>query len=190
MANELGFTTEVTMHHLFFEPDKCSTAEYKVNPPLRNAAVREKLYSSFIKGKISMFGSDHAPHTISDKSKDFDSAPSGIPGVETTIPIAMNMVRKNIISLDQAVSMGAGTPAFSFGMKKGKIEEGYDADIAVFDVRKFTNINVKKLHSKAGYSPYDGWEAVFPEMVIVRGEIQIKDGEFCGDRIGRDAYGI
>jgi dihydroorotase len=189
IANDLGFTTEVTIHHLFFEPDKFSSSEYKVNPPIRNAAVRDELYRSFIEGRISMFGSDHAPHTISDKSRDFDSAPSGIPGVETTIPIVMNMVRKNTIPLAQAVSMGSETPAASFGMMKGRIEEGYDADISVFDVRDFTAINTRKLHSKAGHSPYDGWEAVFPDLVMVRGDIQIENGEFCGDKIGRDAYG-
>ena len=189
MANELGFTTEVTLHHLFFEPDKFSSSEYKVNPPIRNSAVRDKLYRSFIDGRISMFGSDHAPHTISDKSQDFDSAPSGIPGVETTIPIVMNMIRKNTISLAQAVSMGSETPASSFGIKKGKIEEGYDADLSVFDMRNYTNVSVRKLHSKAGHSPFDGWEAVFPELVMVRGQIQIEGGEFCGDRIGKDKYG-
>jgi len=189
MANDLGFSSEVTLHHLFFDVDKFSSAEYKVNPPIRNAAEREKLYKAFINGKISMFGSDHAPHTMTDKSKDFDSAPSGIPGVETTIPIVMNMVRKNTIPLSQAVSMGSEVPAASFGMKKGRIEEGYDADLSVFDMREFTNIELKKLHSKAGHSPYVGWEAVFPAMVMVRGEIQIEGGEFCGDRIGRDVYG-
>ncbi|MCL2032844.1 MAG: dihydroorotase [Methanomassiliicoccaceae archaeon] len=189
MANELGFTTEVALHHLFFEHDKFSSSEYKVNPPIRSAAVRDKLYKAFLDGKISMFGSDHAPHTVSDKSSDFDSAPSGIPGVETTIPIVMNMVRKNIISLAQGVSMGSEVPAASFGMRKGRIEEGYDADLSVFDMRNFTCIDVRKLHSKAGHSPYGGWEAVFPETVMVGGEIQIKDGEFCGDRIGKDIYG-
>jgi len=188
-ANDLGFTTEVTMHHLFFDADKYSSSEYKVNPPIRNTAVRDNLYKSFIEGKISMFGSDHAPHTLSDKSHDFDSAPSGIPGVETTIPIVMNMVRNNIIPLAQAVSMGSETPAAAFGMKKGRIEEGFDADISVFDTRNHTKINVRKLHSKAGHSPYDGWDAVFPEIVMVRGDIQIDGGEFCGDKIGKDAYG-
>jgi dihydroorotase len=189
MANELGFTTEVTLHHLFFEPDKFSSSEYKVNPPIRNIPVRDKLYKSFIDGKISMFGSDHAPHTQSEKSQDFDSAPSGIPGVETTIPIVMNMVKKNTIPLSQAVLMGSETPALSIGMKKGKIQEGYDADLSVFDVRQSTNINIRKLHSKAGHTPYEGWEAVFPEMVVLRGNIQIDGGEFCGDKIGEDAYG-
>jgi dihydroorotase len=189
LANDLGFTTEVTLHHLFFEPVRFSSSEFKVNPPIRNTEERDKLYRSFIAGKISMFGSDHAPHTLSDKSQDFDSAPSGIPGIETTIPIVMNMVRKNTIPLAQAVSMGSETPAASFGMKKGKIEEGYDADLSVFDLRKFTTISVRKLHSKAGHTPYDGWEAVFPELVVSRGEVQIEDGEFCGDKTGRDIYG-
>ncbi|MCL2509489.1 MAG: dihydroorotase, partial [Methanomassiliicoccaceae archaeon] len=174
LANDLGFTTEVTLHHLFFEPVRFSSSEFKVNPPIRNTEERDKLYRSFIGGKISMFGSDHAPHTLSDKSQDFDSAPSGIPGIETTIPIVMNMVRKNTIPLAQAVSMGSETPAASFGMKKGKIEEGYDADLSVFDLRKFTTISVRKLHSKAGHTPYDGWEAVFPELVVSRGEVQIE----------------
>ncbi|MDR2698135.1 MAG: dihydroorotase family protein [Candidatus Methanoplasma sp.] len=189
LANDLGFTTEVTLHHLFFEPEKFSTSEYKVNPPIRSASVRDGLYKAFIGGKVSMFGSDHAPHTISDKSQDFDSAPSGIPGVETTIPIVMNMVRKNIVPLPQAVSMGSEAPAASFGMRKGRIEEGYDADLSVFDLRNVTAVDIRKLHSKAGHSPYDGWEAVFPEIVMVRGEIQIDGGEFCGDKIGKDVYG-
>jgi len=189
LAGELGFTTEVTMHHLFFEADKFSSSEYKVNPPIRNSAVRDKLYRSFINGKISMFGSDHAPHTLSDKSKDFDEAPSGIPGVETTIPMVMNMVRNNTITLKQAVSMGSETPAAAFGMRKGRIEEGCDADLSVFDTRNFAKINVRKLHSKAGHSPYEGWEAVFPDIVMVRGEVQIEGGEFCGEKVGKDAYG-
>lgn len=189
MANELGFTTEVTLHHLFFEPDRFSSAEYKVNPPIRNIAVRDQLYKIFLEGKISMFGSDHAPHTSSEKAQDFDSAPSGIPGVETTVPVIMNMVRKEQISLSQAVTMGSENPASLFNMNKGRIAEGYDADLSVFDIRDFTTVDIRKLHSKAGHSPYDGWEAVFPEMVMVRGDIQMEGGEFCGDRVGEDICG-
>ncbi len=189
LANELGFTTEVTLHHLFFEADKQTTAEYKVNPPIRDKATKDALYKMFVEGRISMFGTDHAPHTLSDKSQNFDSAPSGIPGVETSMPIVMNMVRQKKIPLAQAVRMGSETPAASFGMNKGRIAEGYDADLSIFDIRKFSEINVRKLHSKAGYSPYEGWEAVFPELVIVRGEVQISEGEFCGDRIGEDICG-
>jgi dihydroorotase, multifunctional complex type len=189
MASDLGFTTEVTLHHLFIDPDKNPGAEYKVNPPLREAKTRELLMKAFLDGKITMFGTDHAPHTISEKAQDFDTAPSGIPGVETTMPIVMNMVRKGIIPLTQAVRMAAEAPAQAFGMNKGRIAVGADADLSVFDLRKVSEIDVKRLHSKAGYSPYSGWEAIFPDMVTVRGDMQIKDGEFCGDRTGKDICG-
>jgi dihydroorotase, multifunctional complex type len=189
MASELGFTTEVTLHHLFFDPDKNPGAEYKVNPPLRETAAREMLMRSFLDEKITMFGSDHAPHTVSEKAQEFDSAPSGIPGVETSMPIVMDMVRRNAIPLAQAMRMGSEAPARAFGLNKGSISTGKDADLSVFDMRNVTKISAKRLHSKAGYSPYDGFDAVFPEIVIVRGDIQIKDGEFCGDRIGEDVCG-
>ena len=189
MASELGFTTEVTMHHLLFDPDKNPGAEYKVNPPLREASAREMLMKIFLENKITMFGTDHAPHTVSEKAQEFDSAPSGIPGVETSMPIVMDMVRKNTIPLAQAVRMGSQAPAQAFGLNKGSIEVGKDADLSIFDMHNVTKIDTRKLHSKAGYSPYEGFDAVFPDMVVVRGDIQIKDGEFCGDKIGEDVCG-
>ena len=66
---------------------------------------------------------------------------------------------------------------------------GYDADFAIFDMSKQTAINADRLHSRAGYSPYEGREAIFPDEVFVRGERQIENGEFCGDNIGEDIRG-
>lgn len=189
LASSYGFTTEVTLHHLLFDVERHTTAEYKVNPPIRDPGTRDKLWRAFLDGKATMIGTDHAPHTISEKSQDFDSAPGGIPGVETTMPILMSMVKKEMIPLTQVVSMGAENPAKAFGVRKGMIAVGYDADFAIFDLRKTTKIEVRKLHSKAGHSPYDGMEAIFPDTVIIRGEIQVQDGEFCGDRIGEDIFG-
>ena len=189
LASECGFTTEVTLHHLFLDPDKNPGANYKVNPPLRETATREGLMKIFNEGSITMFGTDHAPHTPEDKAREFDVAPGGIPGVETSMPIVMNMVRKEQIPLSRAVSMGAFAPAQAFDMNKGRIEVGMDADLTIFDMHNVSKIDERKLHSKAGYSPYDGWEAIFPEMVMVRGDIQIKDGEFCGHRVGEDICG-
>lgn len=188
-ASELGFTTEVTLHHLFFDADRNSGGEFKVNPPIRDSASRDALWKVFTEGRATMFGSDHAPHTVSEKTQDYDSAPGGIPGVETTMPIVMNLVRKNMISMKQAVSMGAENPAAVFGMHKGRIEVGRDADLTVFDLRKVSKIDVRKLRSKAGHSPYGDWEAIFPDTVLIRGQIQVQDGEFCGDHIGEDICG-
>jgi len=189
-ASSYGFTTEVTLHHLLFDTVRHTGAEYKVNPPIRDPVTRERLWNAFVHGKASMFGSDHAPHTSSEKAEDFDIAPGGVPGVETTMPIVMDMVRRDIIPLKRAVSMGSENPAAAFGIRsKGRIAVGYDADLSVFDLRRHAGIDVKRLHSKCGHSPYGGMTAIFPDTVIIRGGIQVQDGEFCGDRIGEDIIG-
>lgn len=189
MARSAGFTTEVTLHHMMFDVDRCPGAEYKVNPPIRDIECRDRLFRRFTAWDIDMIGTDHAPHTVDEKSMEFDSAPGGIPGVETTMPILMNMVRRDIIPLKQAVSMGARDPCDAFGVMKGRIEAGYDADFAIFDMRNSSVIDVSRLHSKCGHSPYGGMEAVFPDTVIIRGEVQVQDGEFCGERKGVDICG-
>ena len=186
LASSFGFTTEVTPHHLFFCAEDQTNAFTKVNPPLRNRAVRDALYKAFMEGKATMFGTDHAPHTIIEKSQDYASAPGGIPGVETNVPMFMSMVKHNMFPLSQLVKMGAEMPASTFSVPKGKIAVGYDADLVAFDMYKEVPINPDRLHSKAGYTPYEGRNAIFPDTVIIRGKVQVTDGEFCGSSIGKD----
>ena len=189
LASSYGFTTEVTAHHLFFCAEDQTDAFTKVNPPLRNRAVRDSLYKAFMEGKATMFGSDHAPHTMVEKSQDYDSAPGGVPGVETTVPMFMAMVKQNLFPLGSLAKMGAEKPAETFGVPKGRIAVGYDADLVAFDMRDMKAINADRLHSRAGYTPYEGRNAIFPDTVIIRGEVQVTDGEFCGSNIGRDICG-
>lgn len=189
LASSLGFTTEVTMNHLFLCAEDSKTAYTKVNPPLRNRAVRDALYKAFADGKVTMFGSDHAPHAITEKEQDYQSAPSGIPTVETDVPIWMSAVKHNNIPLSLIVKMGAEMPAKRFGINKGKIAVGYDADLIAFDMRNEETINVNRLHSRSGYTPYEGMGAIFPDTVIIRGELQVDDGEYCGSTVGRDICG-
>ncbi|MCL1983813.1 MAG: amidohydrolase family protein, partial [Methanomassiliicoccaceae archaeon] len=186
LAASYGFSTEVTMHHLFFADTFSESAEFKVNPPLRDPNTRDGLFREFMNDRITMFGTDHAPHTVDEKRKDYDDAPSGIPGVETYVPIMMDLVKKGKMPLGRLVRMASSAPAAAFGINKGIIEEGRDADLAIFDMRRTRTIRTKDLHSKAGYTVYEGWDAVFPDIVMVRGNIQIKDGELCGDPIGED----
>lgn len=186
MASSCGFTTEVTLHHMMFAADSVQGAEYKVNPPIRDLATRDGLCRTVLAGGISMFGSDHAPHTQMEKSDEYCTAPGGMTGVETTIPILMDWFRKGRFPLNLLVAMGAENPAKTFGIDKGRIEVGLDADFSVFDIHSSRRISADDLHSKAGHTAYEGMEAVFPEMVIVRGNIQIQDGEYCGEPIGED----
>ncbi|MBP5203662.1 MAG: dihydroorotase [Candidatus Methanomethylophilaceae archaeon] len=188
-ARSAGFTTEVTLHHLLFDVDRCPGAEYKVNPPIRDPPTREALHRRFVAGDIAMLGSDHAPHTVEEKARGFKEAPGGIPGVETTVPMVMEMVRSGEIPLSMAVKMGAEVPAEAFSIRKGRIAEGYDADLCVFDLRSSSEIDVGRLHSRCGHSPYGGFRAVFPDTVIIRGEVQVDGGEFCGERLGCDVCG-
>jgi dihydroorotase len=187
LARAAGFTAEVTAHHLLFNSE-AEGAEYKVNPPLRNEDIREALFAAFREGKISMIGSDHAPHTEEEKAE-YSAAPSGISGVETTVPMMMNLFRKGMIPLEMLVNMGSRTPAQTFGIRKGKIEKGYDADLSVFDLRNVKTIDADRLHSKNPSTVYNGMEAIFPETVILRGNIQIDGGEFCGEEQGEDVVG-
>lgn len=189
IAKAAGFTTEVTLHHMMFDVDRNPSAYYKTNPPVRDKQSKDALYERFLDGGFTMFGTDHAPHTIEDKEQEFDAAPGGIPGVETTMPIVMNMVRNGTIPLSQAMSMGSENPNAAFGVRKGRIATGYDADLCIFDLRMSRTIELSRLHSRCGHSPYVGWEAVFPDTVLIRGEVQVKDGEFCGERLGEDICG-
>ncbi len=186
MASAAGFSTEVTMHHLLLDTQKMTDAFGKVNPPLRTKDQRLALFEEFLKGTIKMFGSDHAPHTVDEKEKEFGEAPGGIPGVETTIPMAMRMAAAGTLSLQQVADMGSANAAGWFRLNKGSIEPGKDADFAIFDMRKICRIEVPRLHSKCGWSPFAGMEAVFPDTVIIGGNVAVEDGEPIGDPVGRD----
>ncbi len=188
-ASDLGFTTEVTMHHLMFDASANTTAFYKTNPPIRDRATRDALYQAFLDGRITMFGTDHAPHTYEEKTQEFDAAPGGIPGVETCMPMAMEMARAGEIPLSLAVRMGAEAPCTRFSVEKGRIAVGYDADLSFFDMRKVAEIDIGKLHTKAGFNPYHGRRAIFPDTVIIRGQVQVKEGELCGEPLGQDIRG-
>ncbi len=186
MAVRAGMSTEVACHHMMLDIGCGLAGRGKVNPPLRQPAARTALYSAVTSGKATMMGSDHAPHTIEEKAEEFDICPSGVPGVETSFPLMMAAVKRNEMPLTELVRMACDAPARRFGIPKGRIEEGMLADLAVYDPREVTVIDGGELHSRCGWSPYEGMEAIFPQTVIMAGEIQLKGGELCGERKGRN----
>ncbi|MGE4274470.1 MAG: dihydroorotase family protein [Candidatus Methanomethylophilaceae archaeon] len=188
MAHSLGFSTEVTAHHLFLNAGNDLGTHGKVNPPLRESATQEALLSAFRDGQVDMLGSDHAPHTLTDKEQEFHSAPAGIPGVETTVPMFMAMVKRGKMPLSELVRMACETPARRFGLNKGMIEEGYDADLVAFDGRRLRSIESHHLHGKSGWTPFEGREALFADTIILGGELQLSKGDLCGEPIGRDMF--
>lgn len=169
----------MTPHHLLFELEKLPTNStwYKVNPPIRTRLDRETLWHSMITGNLDVIESDHAPHTIEEKQSDFAQAPSGVPGVETLYPIFLALVQQNRLTFQRLIRLVSEKPAELMHLPKGKIEVGRDADLLVVDMRNILPITADALHSKSGWTPFEGWPAIFPNTVFLRGEKLIADHE-------------
>jgi dihydroorotase len=179
---------EVTPHHLFlslemFEPDD---AHGKVNPPLRSESVRRDLFSCW--DQIDVIGSDHAPHTRREKAMGFDAAPSGIPGVETMIPLLMGWVHEKKISIPDVISKTSVRPSEILGIRPAGFSPGDRADFAVYP-NELTQITAESLHSAAGWSPYEGMYAVFPELTILGGMVVFDAGDFFRPDLSYDRNG-
>ncbi len=190
LKKKSGQTAEVTPSHLFLtmDSDLENLAYAKVNPPVRTKRDRDALWGALRDGRIDMVSSDHAPHTIAEK-EEFETSPSGIPGVETALPLILASVKKGLITFERAVEVLIEAPARRFCPQKGSIEEGKDADLIVVDMKDIREIRADELHSKAGWTPFEGMDAVFPQDVYVRGGIVIKNGNFEGERgFGRNPW--
>jgi len=170
------FTCEVAPHHLFL-----STRDWerlrsfgKMNPPLRGSHSIKALVNGINDGTIDMVASDHAPHLESEKDVDIRAAPSGVPGVETLMPLMLAAVRKNILPLSRMIMLTSWNPAKAFGLdckSKGRLEVGFDADLIIVNPRELRPIKAEFLHSKAGWTPFEGMDGVFPEYTLSRGEV-------------------
>jgi dihydroorotase len=181
----LGITSEVTPHHMLLSVESDLKAFGKVNPPLRRKKDNEALREAFFDGTIDIMASDHAPHTESEKERDFASAPAGIPGVETGIPMMLAFVKRDLMSLERLVDATSRNAARIFGLNKGAVGLGYDGDLVVFDMKKVAKVESEKLHSKCGWTPFDGREAIFPEAVFLGGELIVEEGNLVSERKGK-----
>jgi len=180
---EAGFTCEVAPHHLFLEhKDWARLGTFgKMNPPLRKRCMQH-LWNALNDGTIDIMASDHAPHTEEEKRAGIWDAPAGVPGVETMLPLMLHAVKQNLIPLARVIEAMSAKPAQVFGLDdKGQIREGYDADLVLVDTSNVREITVDQLHSKAGWTPFEGREGIFPELVLSRGEV-VYDGEIAGKK--------
>jgi dihydroorotase len=183
VAADAGMSTEVTPHHLLLsreDADDLGTFG-RMNPPLRSEERREALYERVVDGTVDMIATDHAPHTTAEKETDLWDAPSGVPGVETMLPLLLAEVRNGELSLERVQNLVATNPAERFGLAdKGRVEVGYDADLTLVDLDGVEEIRAGALHTNCDWTPFEGHEAVFPELTVVDGGI-VYDGR-AGDR--------
>lgn len=179
-------TFETTPHHMLLDSSMELGAWGKVNPPLRRRADREALFAAFCRGEVPMLATDHAPHATDEKEKGFGEAPSGLPGVETGYSMMLALVKKGFLSLETLIKAAAYTPAQTFGLNKGEIAQGRDADLVVIDPRELRVIRGKDMHGKCGWTPFEGKEALFPQAVFVRGKLVMNEGSIVVDLTGRE----
>ena len=174
-----NITCGVTPHHLLLSAEKNMGSQtfYKVNPPLRSSFDKESLFNAARNGNIDVIESDHAPHTKEEKDTEFEGAPSGLPGVETMLPIFLYLAKKEKISYQRVISLLCRRPAEILDVPKGKIEIGSDADFIIIDLKDEKKIKADSLHSKCGWTPFEDWPAIFPSHVFIRGEKLIEDSE-------------
>ncbi|MDY6775516.1 MAG: dihydroorotase [Halobacteria archaeon] len=170
-VSSTSHTCEVTPHHLFLSRDDLDQLGTfgRMNPPLRTEEARQTLWD--MTDTFDLIASDHAPHTVDEKNAPITQAPSGVPGVETLLPLVLGAVVEDKLSLSRAVELTSTNPAEVFGFdSKGGIEVGNDADLVVTDMET-EEIRAEKLHSKAGWTPFESFDAVFPDLVLCRGEV-------------------
>ncbi|NHN61037.1 MULTISPECIES: dihydroorotase [Halorussus] len=200
-AGDGGATCEVTPHHLFLsreDYDELGTFG-RMNPPLRSEERRAALFERVADGTVDVVATDHAPHTREEKDASVWDAPSGVPGVETALPLLLEEARKDNLSYERVRDLTAANPADVFGLtRRGKVEEGLMADLVLVDPDDSREIRGEDLHSKCGWTPFEGMRGVFPELTMVRGTVvweregtdggEVADGEF-GDPVGTNVRG-
>jgi allantoinase len=182
-------TAETCPHFLIFtKEDMKRLGPYlKINPSLKSEEDLEALWSGLSSGAIDIVATDHAPGTKKEKEigwKDIWAAQTGIPGIETLLPLMLNEgVAKRRLTLMRMAELLCSKPAKIFGLypKKGIIGEGSDADLVMIDLRKKMTIKSEKLHYKVGWTPYEGMKVKgAPVMTISKGVVIAEDGEVLG----------
>lgn len=182
-------TCEVAPHHLLLTKKALSKlgSYAKTNPPLRSASDVAALWRALRDGRVSCIASDHAPHSLADKEGDVLTAAAGIPGVETMLPLLLTMVNRGKLSLEELVALCCEAPAKLLGLaQKGAIATGKDADLVVVDLRREHAVSAEEFHSRAKYTPFQGWKLRGGvELIILRGEVAYQEEDF----LVRPGYG-
>lgn len=183
---------EATPHHLFLTAEAAKNlGNYgKVNPPLRTKEDVASLWNAIASGTVDMVATDHAPHTGVEKEQGYWTAPSGMPGVQTMIPLMLDAVNKGRLSLQQLIKLTSENPAAVFGIKgKGNVALGMDADVTIVDMHKEKTIKNDDMLTKCGWTPFDGWKVKGTvAATIVNGNVVYRDGEIIDEKTrGKEA---
>ena len=184
-------TVEITPQHLTLAAPEAYErlgAYAQMNPPIRSQDHVDALWLwGMQQGVADVLGSDHAPHTKEEKAKPYPASPSGMPGVQTLVPVMLTHVANGRLSLERFIDLTSAGAQRVFGTaNKGRMAVSYDADLTIVDLKAKKTITHDQQASRCGWTPFDGFEATgWPMATIVRGRVVMQDGELIGSAHGR-----
>ena len=183
-------TVEVTPQHLTLSAPEAYErlgTRAQMNPPIRDEHHRQALWRALSSGVVDVLGSDHAPHTLEEKAKDYPASPSGMPGVQTLVPVMLDHVNAGRLTLERFVDLTSHGPSRIFAIAcKGRIARGYDADLTIVDMQARRTITDQWIESRCGWTPYDGMTVTgWPVGTFIRGRRVMWQGEITGPALGR-----
>ena len=171
-------TAETAPHYFSLSEESLESFEtnLKVNPPLRSIRDVEAVKEGLRDGTLDVIATDHAPHSSLEKDVEFDYASFGLIGLETALPLALQLVKKQVLSLSELIKKFTVNPATILNISKGRLGPGNDADITIIDASLKNRVDVNQFRSRSRNSPFHGWELEGGAVVtIVNGNV-IKDG--------------
>jgi dihydroorotase len=183
-------TVELTPQHLtLVGPEAYERLKgfAQMNPPIRDASQQAGLWRAIEMGVADVLGSDHAPHTREEKARPYPASPSGMPGVQTLVPVMLTHVANGRMTLERFVDLTSAGANRVFGMAgKGRLAEGYDADLTLVDLKARRTIRHEDMATRSGWTPFDGFEAKgWPVMTIIRGRTVMRDDEVVAKGAGQ-----
>ncbi len=184
-------TAEVCPHHLFFNIDDYARLGtlVQMNPSLKTKADNAALWQALLDGRIQVVATDHAPHTLEEKSQPYPKSPSGLPAVENSLALMLNHVHLGRCTLEQVVQWMCDAPARVWDIQnKGRIAVGYDADLVLVDLNKEATIENERQETKSRWSPWHGTTLTgWPVRTYVMGQEVFRDGQINDQVRGREA---
>jgi dihydroorotase len=182
-------TVEITPQHLTLEgPEAYRRLKglAQMNPPIREARHVAGLWKGIVQGVADVLGSDHAPHTLEEKARPYPASPSGMPGVQTLLPVMLTHVAAGRMSLERLVDLTSAGAQRVFGVAgKGRMAVGYDADLTVVDLKAKRTLRHADMATRSGWTPFDGMDVTgWPTATIVRGTVVMRDDEIVAPSRG------
>ena len=178
--NNPEIIAETSCNYLWFSNEDYARlgSRVKCNPSVKTACDRQALREALASGAIDTIGSDHAPHLLSEKNEKYCKAPSGLPSIQQSLPVLLTIAEQDGIPLTRIASVFSEKAADIYGLKHGKLAQGYAADIVIFDKDKEFVVRNEDQYSKCGWTPYEGETLKgWIDTVLVNGNIVLKDGQ-------------